>query len=77
MAGGLRSRTGSPESQDRGENWASPGAGTGAASWDREREPGDHGANKPTSPKKISRSAGRAEGSVSSEIGFKQQRVPK
>ena len=56
-----------------GENRASPGAGAGAASWEREREPGDRRANKPTSPKRISRGAGRAEESLTSEIGFKQQ----
>ena len=67
---GLRSQTGTPESQDRGENRAFPGAGAGAASRGREDEPGDRGANKPKSPKRISRGAGRAKGSLSSEIGF-------
>ena len=71
---GLMSATGSPESQDRGKNPASPGAGAGAASRGPEGEPGDSGVNKPTSPKRISRGAGRAKGSLSSEIGFKQER---
>ena len=68
------SGTGSPESQDRGKNPASPGAGAGAASRGREGEPGDSRANKPTSSKRISRGAGRVEGSLNSEIGFKQER---
>ena len=70
----LRSGTGTPESQDRGENRASPGAGAGVASRFREGEPGNREANKPMSPKRISRGAGRAKGSLSSEIGFKQER---
>ena len=45
----------------------------GTPAWEREREPGDRRANKPTSPKRISRGAGRAEESLTSEIGFKQQ----
>ena len=71
---GLRSGTGALESQDQGENRASPGAGAGAASRGREGEPGDSRANKPTSSKRISRGAGRVEGSLNSEIGFKQER---
>ena len=75
MAGSLRSGAGSPEYRDLGENRASPGAGAGAASWEREHEPGDRRANKPTSPKRISRGAGRAEESLRSEIGLSSKEL--
>ena len=66
-------------SQQRGGLSRIPGPGSGvvSAARGREDEAGGRGANKPTSPKRIVCGVGRAQGSVRSVNGLKQERGAK